>query len=135
VVSIAEKPTTAFVLSLVGGILTLIVALLILAGGVIAAPAIAALLGPLGGTAIGIVIAIGVLHLIFAILMIVGGIQINKGEPGKVKTWSIIVLVVSIIGLITGAGFFIGALLGLIGGILGLTWKPPAKPPAQATTT
>jgi|GEM_PF-5301945 hypothetical protein len=41
----AEKPTTAFLLSLVGGILTLIVALLILVGGMIAAPATAAILG------------------------------------------------------------------------------------------
>jgi flagellar basal body-associated protein FliL len=67
--------------------------------------------------------------------MIVGDIQINKGEPGKVKTWSIIVLIISVIGLITGTGFFIGTLLGLIGGILGLIWKPPVTPSAQATTT
>jgi flagellar basal body-associated protein FliL len=67
--------------------------------------------------------------------MIVGDIQINKGEPGKVKTWSIIVLIISVIGLITGTGFFIGTLLGLIGGILGLIRKPPVTPSAQATTT
>jgi len=57
----------------------------------------------------------------------------RKGEPGKVRTWSIIVLVVSVMGLITGAGFFIGAILGLVGGILGLTWKSPAQPATQPT--
>jgi hypothetical protein len=131
----AEKPTTVFLLSLVGGILTLIVALLILVGGMIACTCYCGYSRPLSGTAVGIVIAIGVLHLIFAILMIVGDIQINKGEPGKVKTWSIIVLIISVIGLITGTGFFIGTLLGLIGGILGLIRKPPVTPSAQATTT
>jgi len=30
-----------------------------------------------------------------------------------------------------GAGFFIGAILGLVGAILGLVWKPPTPPATQ----
>ncbi|MEM4427768.1 MAG: DUF6114 domain-containing protein [Zestosphaera sp.] len=48
--------------------------------------------------------------------------------PGRVKTGSILVLIFSILSLFTvGGGFFIGFILGLIGGILGLTWKPPVR--------
>ena len=59
--------------------------------------------------------------------------QTREGKPGKVRTRSIIVLVVSVIGLIIGADLFIGAILGLVGGILGLTWKSPAQPATQPT--
>jgi len=59
----AANPTAAFILSLIGGVLMLISALLIFAGGAV----VAAVLGPLGG----IVIVVGLLHLIFAILVIV----------------------------------------------------------------
>jgi len=112
----AEKPTAAFVLILITG---LIVATIVAMG----ATALALFgLGWLGG----VVMVIGVLQLIFAIIILVGAIQINSGKPGKVKTWSIVVLILSIICLISGRGFYIGPILSLVGAILGLTWRPPA---------
>lgn len=123
----AEKPTTAFVLSLIGGIFVLIASLLILAaGGIIGG------FFPLFG---GIVMIFGILGLLSAVLIIIGAAMINSSEPGKVKTGSIIVIVFSILSLFfAGGGFFIGFILALIGGILGLTWKPP-PPPVTATAT
>jgi len=113
----AEKPTAAFVLSLIGAIFILINSIIIAIAG-----AFIALFLP------GIGAAIAIIGLIIGIIALVGAIMINSTEPGKVKTGGIIVLIFSIISLIIGGGFFIGFLLGLIGGILALTWKPPAKP-------
>ncbi|MEM2738969.1 MAG: DUF6114 domain-containing protein, partial [Candidatus Bathyarchaeia archaeon] len=54
-----------------------------------------------------------------------------SGEQGKVKTGSIIVLIFSILSLFVGGtgGFVIGFILGLVGSILGLTWKPSEETP------
>ena len=125
----AEKPTAAFVLSLIGGIL-------ILLGGIFGA-----IIGIIGGAAMsiipgfgwlsGLIIALGILGLIFGIIVILGAVMINSGERGKVRTGSILVLIFSILSLFVGGtgGFIIGFILSLIGSILGLTWKPSEEAP------
>jgi len=126
---LGEKPTAAFVLSLVSGIFIII-------GGLVAAVISAVISGAFGvipglGRLGGLIIILGVLGFVFGIIVIVGAIMINSGVPEKVKTGSIIVLVFSILSLFVGGtgGFIIGFILGLIGGILGLTWKPEARAP------
>jgi len=126
---LVEKPTAAFALSLIAGIL-------ILLGGIFGA-----ILGTIGGVMVGaipgfgwlggLIVALGLLGLIFGILVIVGAVMINSGEQGKVKTGSIIVLIFSILSLFAGGtgGFVIGFILGLVGSILGLTWKPSEETP------
>jgi hypothetical protein len=47
-------------------------------------------------------------------------------NPLQKKAWGIIVLVLSIISIVTGGGFIIGLILGVIGGALSLSWKPKA---------
>ncbi|MGC8975665.1 MAG: DUF4064 domain-containing protein [Thermoprotei archaeon] len=127
----SERPTAAFILTLISGILVLLsVLLLFVAASLLSStssefPEILPYPVGLIGTWITI---IGVIGLVFSILILVGALMIYSGEPGKVKTGSILVLIFSILSLFTtGGGFFIGFILGLIGGILGLTWKPPAK--------
>lgn len=121
-----EYPSTAFVLSLIGGIF-------ILLGG-IAEAALFALVGSallsfvpgLGALFLGLAIA----ALLFGLIIIVGAIQM-RSNPSSAKTWGIIVIVLAVISLFGGGGgFIIGFILALIGGILALTWKPPQ--PAQA---
>jgi len=124
-----EKPTAAFVLSLIGGIL-------ILLGGIVGA-----IIGIIGGAAIsiipgfgwlgGLIVILGFLGLIFGIIVIIGAVMINSGEKDKVRTGSILVLIFSILSLFVGGtgGFVIGFILGLVGSILGLTWKPAEAPP------
>jgi hypothetical protein len=126
----AEKPTAAFALSLIGGIF-------ILLGG-LAIAAVSAFFGgalfmifPAAGAAI---IGLGSFGLICGILVILGAVWINSGEKSKVRTGSILVLIFSILSWIGSlGGFFIGFLLCLIGAILGLTWNPSTttteKPP------
>lgn len=82
-----------------------------------------------------VLIVLGAVGIVIGVLMIIAAVQINSGVPGKVKTWSIIGIILSVISiLVAGGGFYVGFLLGLIGGILGLTWRPPgetAQPPPQ----
>lgn len=128
-----EKPTAAFVLSLLAAIFIII-------GGLFYVVLFSWIGGALdffgmGGSGYSFVI-IGVLGLVWGILTLIGAIMINSGDKNKVRTGSILVLIFSIISWFGAAGgFFIGFLLGLIGAILGLTWHPskseraPPPPP------
>jgi len=124
----ADKPTAAFALSLIGGIF-------ILLGGIVYV-ALGSAVGGLGfGLGGSIIAGLGVFGLICGILTILGAVWINSGEKGKVRTGSILVLIFSILSWLGGAGgFFIGFLLGLIGAILGLTWNPPTATTTQTPT-
>jgi len=107
-----EKPTAPFALSLVGAVL------IVINGGVMAAlgefldiffPGAALLYAAVG-------ISLGAVGLLAALMLYV--------RPQQCLVWSIVVLVVSALSLIVGGGFFIGFILGLMGGILGVVWKP-----------
>jgi len=119
-----EKPTAAFVLSLIGGIL-------ILLGGIFRA-SVSIFFGWLRG----LIVILGFLGLIFGTIVIIGAIMIHSGEKDKVRTGSILVLIFSILSLFVGGrgGFIIGFILGLVGSILGLTWKPAEAPPPPPPT-
>lgn len=128
-----EKPTAAFILSLLGAIFIII-------GGLVYA-IIFSIIGSIvsfipGMEGLGGTIAIlGILGIVWGILTLVGAIMINSGDKSKVRTGSILVLIFSILSWFGAAGgLFIGFLLGLIGSILGLTWNPsrfetPPPPP------
>jgi hypothetical protein len=45
-------------------------------------------------------------------------------KPAKKKVWGILILVFSIPSVITGGGFIIGFILGIIGGALAISGKP-----------
>ncbi len=67
----------------------------------------------------------GILGLVFGIIVIVSALMLNN-RPKEHKTWGILILVFSVLsvfGSIMG-GFGIGLLLGIVGGILAITWKP-----------
>lgn len=136
--SVAEKPTAAFILSLIGGIIYLLVGALIAVG----AAFIGSVAGLAGAGAIGLaVVAVGSIGLVSGVVMIIGAAIMNTSDKSRVKTGSILVLVFTLIGAIfTVGGFLVGFILALIGSILGLTWKPsmpmaPPPPPPPSTTT
>ncbi len=136
----ADKPTAAFVLSLIGGIFVLL-------GGVFQA-FVGAVISGIGNTNgatgvpdIGSTVAIlGILGLVFGIIMILGGIMMYT-KPASHTMWGVIVLILSLISFATSSlgGFFVGFLLGLIGGILGLVFKPTmaagAMPPPMMSSS
>jgi len=112
----AEKPSAAFVLSLLGGIFVII-------GGVVTA-AIGAfftfMLGGIGGI-------IGVLGIVWGVLIIVFAYKLNS-DPASHSTSGALIVVFSFLSWIGGfGGLFIGFLLALIGGILAITWSPQAQ--------
>lgn len=74
-------------------------------------------LQPFMWTAIAVipVISIGT-----GVILIIGGYLIYR-NPGSADKWGIAILVASVVSLFSMGGFFIGAVLGIIGGILALT--------------
>jgi len=67
----------------------------------------------------------GILSLIFGIIVIISGVMLYS-RPSKHTTWGVVIVVfsaLSVLGSMMG-GFGVGVLLGLVGGILAITWKP-----------
>lgn len=131
----ADRPTVAFVLSLLGGIFTLIL-------GSIAGAGFAA--GFFGLGALSLRVAVGaaliflVVGVICGIMMIIGGVLQYSEEGSRVRTGSIIVLVFTLVGIpFTLFGLVVGGILSLVGAVIGLNWKPSpaATPSAQPTIT
>ncbi len=109
-----EKPTAAFVLSLIAAIFIILNGALIAALGAI-----------LFAFFPGLGILIAAVGLVFGIVVLVGAIMLWT-NPSKHVGAGVIVLLFSIFSLVIGGGFILGFILGLIGGILGIVWKPPA---------
>ena len=135
----AEKPTAAFVLSLIGGIF-------ILLGGAFIA-AVAGILSGLfamagfGDFGLGLTM-VGVLGILIGLIIIVGGVMMYM-KPQQHVVWGVLVLILALVSIpfSVAGGFVIGFILALIGGILGLVFKPsmpmaapyapPMAPPPQ----
>ena len=124
--AVEERPYAAFVLSLVGGVL-------ILLGG---------LVGFMwsgwfywGGWGMGMMgpgMMWGWMPWFWTVFPAVGLISgaailiaayMLYNNPAQAQIWGTIVLAFSITSLLSMGGFLVGALLGLVGGILALTWR------------
>ncbi len=105
----ADKPTAAFVLSLIGGIL-------IILGGVAFAIGFSFVFGSAGAV-------FGVIGVIMGLIVLLGAIMLYQ-KPQSHTMWGVIILVLSIIAFPAAWGFGIGSLLAFIGAILALVYKP-----------
>jgi len=77
--------------------------------------------------------------LISGVLTVMGGFGLVCGavvlisatmllaKVGARRTWGILVLVFSVLSFVGLGGFVVGAVLGIVGGVLALRWKPPAS--------
>lgn len=61
--------------------------------------------------------------LISGIVILVGAVMLYT-RPSQAATWGVVVLVFSILSFFGMGGYFVGAILGAVGGILALTWHP-----------
>jgi hypothetical protein len=121
----SEKPTTAFIISLLGGIF-------IMLGGLVWAAV---------GTLLAVFLGLGFLlyaFLAFGIVILVGAVMINS-NPRSVHTWGIVILLLGIFSLV-GITTTFGGILAIVGGALALSWKPtrepgPLIPPAPSVAT
>jgi hypothetical protein len=114
----SSKPTVAFALSIVGGVFVLI--------GAEAMRVIGNFLSflPFAGTASNTISLLGDIGLLSGVLMLVGSIMMYL-KPGHHGIWGALVLVGSIVSWIGAfGGVVMGFVLGLVGGILGIAWKP-----------
>jgi MFS family permease len=68
-----------------------------------------------GGMAI-LGLASGVIVLVSAILL--------RSRPKDYTTWRVLILIFSILSFLSMGGFLVGAILGLVGGALTLSWRP-----------
>jgi hypothetical protein len=114
---VQDKPTTAYWLSLIGGILALIVGLLLILLGAI----VGVFTFGIGFIAIG---GIGLWITVCASIVIYSAKQLND-HPMEHTKWGAIILVFSIIG-----GW---SILDFIGGILALVYQPIVVTPQQYT--
>lgn len=134
-----ERPTAAFLLSLVAGVF------IILGGGMMSmlGYGFMGMMGRYGdwggyggwggmmgrgfgmmGFAFGMM---GFLGLIFGAIVIISALMLNS-KPQEHTTWGTLILVFSVVSIFGSAGGFgIGLILGIIGGVLAITWKPPEK--------
>jgi len=136
-----EKPSTAFILSLIAGIL-------IVVGGVVGSVFMGMMGSWYGGWSgmmgpgmmefpwWGFGMAFGITGLVIGIIVILSAIMLDS-RPKEHKTWGIIILVFSILSIIGGmGGFGIGLILGIIGGALAISWQPsPPIPPTAPHVT
>lgn len=129
-----EKPTAAFVLSLIAGLLILAGSGLTMGfsgqpsyyyGGMMGGYTgmMNGYYGMMGGYGSGWFFGLAAIGLISGVIVLVGAAMIYN-NPGKVAGWGALILAFSIVSLFGMGGFFIGAILGVVGGILSLTWKP-----------
>ena len=74
----------------------------------------------------------GVLGVVFGIIVIVSAVMLNS-RPNEHTTWGILIVVFSVASLFGSmmGGFGVGVVLGTIGGVLALTWKPPTSEKSQ----
>lgn len=131
--------STAFVLSLIGGII------------IVAGSAIAAFLAAFGspyGTYYGMgpgmmggfgfmysygagwMVGLSLVALVSGIIVLIGAIMLNA-RPEDHITWGIVVLSFSVISFIGMGGYFIGAILGIAGGAIALSYRAPSKTQEQ----
>lgn len=130
-----EQPTIAVILSIIGGALILVgggMAFMMLAyrdgnfgmmdgfGGMMSG--YGQMMGSFGFP-YGIMVAFMLAGLLSGAIVITGALMLNA-HPSQYNTWSIIILVFSIISFLGMGGFLIGAVLEIAGGALALSWKP-----------
>jgi hypothetical protein len=126
-------PTTASIISLIGGIVITLGGLLFVAVSTFVLPNInyGNLVLPqnlpasaIPGLVSGFVGMIGIFGLVSGAVVLVSSVMLLTGK-GQPRTWSVLILVFSILSLFGLGGFLVGAVLGIVGGALALRWKPP----------
>ncbi len=85
---------------------------------------------PVPGFVAGITAFVGGIGLVSGAVVLASSIML-RSNPSQKTLWGSLVLVFSVLSFFGSGGFVVGAILGIIAGIMVLTWKPtPPAPPA-----
>jgi hypothetical protein len=127
-------PKTASILALTGGIIIILGGVIFIGASVYILPHLNFnnMTVPQGFTAAslhslisGIVGVMGAFGLVCGAVVLISSTMI-LAKVGQWRTWGILILVFSVLSFVGLGGFIIGAILGIVGGVLTLRWKPPA---------
>jgi hypothetical protein len=128
-------PKTASILALVGGILMILGGALFLFVSVVILPNLnygnlhvpphltAAAIPAIVSGAVGVM---GLFGLVSGAIVLLSAVML-LANVGERKTWGVLILVFSILSFLGLGGFIAGAVLGIVGGILALRWRPPVQ--------
>ncbi len=116
------KSTRALTLSLTAGILILCNSALLGAAATWFPWVIPTLPGSTDNSAIPFA-SLTAIGLVCGVLVLLGATMLRKGPVNR-KIWGIVIIMFSISSVITGGGFIIGFILGIIGGALAFSGKP-----------
>ena len=133
--SATEYPNLPSVLALIGGALIVLVDLILLTVSIVILPHLnytnftppRGYTGNPGNIASGFVGALSVFGLVCGIIVLLSSIML-RFMPSQRQTWGIFILVFSILSFFGFGGFIVGAVLGIVGAIMILRWKPPPLP-------
>ena len=146
-----QKPTVAFILSLIGGIFILLGGGMMSMtgpfgfggmmngysgyggygyggngwyGGMMGRYSYGPGFGMMGGYGFGGIF--GLAGIVFGIVVLVSALMLYN-KPIEHSKWGLLILIFSVLSIFGSAmaGFGVGLILGVLGGIFALTWKPP----------
>ncbi len=115
----SERQSRAFLLSLVAGILILINAIAVAAVATWF-PSLFPTLPGSSGNDTSILYSVAIIGLFCGILVTLGAMML-RGRPAQRRAWGIIIIAFSAASVITGGGFIIGFIIGIVGGSLALS--------------
>ncbi len=132
-----ETRSIAFILSLIAGVLVLVSGVMFLVMGAAFMTGMMGwyyqgTMGMMGyrggypnvpGFMSSLMALFGVAGIVCGIVILIGAYMLNS-RPGSHGTWGTVILIFSVISLVEGGGYIIGAVLGIVGGILAITRSP-----------
>lgn len=71
----------------------------------------------------GITAVVGTFGLVSGVIVLISGVLLRT-NPSQRSVWGVLILVFSILSFFGFGGFIVGAILGLVGGVMALRWKP-----------
>jgi CDP-diglyceride synthetase len=131
----SNQPTTAYILSLIGGLITFITGIVGLVWFGAGGPGWGGFGGWMGGMMsnshgftgggeFGFFGVLSILGLLSGVIMIVGAVMLRM-HPSDHLIWGTIILIFAVVSFADMGGYFIGAILGIVGGALAISHQPP----------
>ena len=130
-----QGPTTSYILSLIGGIMVLLYSLLSLLMLALYGPYWGGIGGWMSGmmsnyhdfmgiygASIEFLAVISIIGLVSGVIMVIGAAML-RAHPQEHAMWGTVIIVFSAISFVGMGGFFIGALLGIIGGAFAISYR------------